>query len=64
MPAILKARYGVNEIITSLMMSFLGTSFANVLVKLFFWDPGTTVPQTRDSAGGRPPAADLRHHDP
>jgi general nucleoside transport system permease protein len=47
-PAILKARYGVNEIITSLMMSFLGTSFANVLVKLFFRDPGTTVPQTRD----------------
>jgi simple sugar transport system permease protein len=47
-PAILKARYGVNEIITSLMMSFLGTSFANVLVKLFFRDPSTTVPQTRD----------------
>ncbi|HEX6120055.1 MAG TPA: ABC transporter permease [Dongiaceae bacterium] len=47
LPAILKARYGINEIITSLMMSFLGTSFANVLVKLFFWDPGTTVPQTR-----------------
>ena len=46
-PAILKARYGVNEIITSLMMSFLGTSFANVLIKLLFWDPGTTVPQTR-----------------
>jgi simple sugar transport system permease protein len=47
-PAILKARYGVNEIITTLMMSFLGTSFANVLVKLFFRDPSTTVPQTRD----------------
>ncbi|HEY3148184.1 MAG TPA: ABC transporter permease [Dongiaceae bacterium] len=46
-PAILKARYGINEIITSLMMSFLGTSFANVLIKLAFWDPGTTVPQTR-----------------
>ncbi len=46
-PAVLKARYGVNEIVTSLMMSFLGTSFANVLVKLFFRDPGTTVPQTR-----------------
>ena len=46
-PAILKARYGVNEIITSMMMSFLGTSFANVLIKLLFWDPGTTVPQTR-----------------
>lgn len=48
LPAILKARYGVNEIITSLMMSFLGISFANVLVKLVFADPTTTVPQTRD----------------
>lgn len=47
LPALLKARYGVNEIITSLMMSFLGVSFANILVKLFFWDPATTVPQTR-----------------
>jgi general nucleoside transport system permease protein len=47
-PAVLKARYGVNEIITSLMMSFLGTSFANVLVKLVFRDPTTTVPQTRE----------------
>jgi len=47
-PAVLKARYGVNEIITSLMMSFLGISFANVLVKLVFRDPTTTVPQTRD----------------
>jgi simple sugar transport system permease protein len=46
-PAILKARYGINEIITSMMMSFLGTSFANVLIKLVFWDPATTVPQTR-----------------
>lgn len=46
-PALLKARYGVNEIITSLMMSFLGVSFANVLIKLAFFDPGTTVPQTR-----------------
>lgn len=47
LPALLKARYGINEIITSLMMSFLGISFANVLVKVFFWDPATTVPQTR-----------------
>ncbi len=46
-PAVLKARYGINEIITSLMMSFLGISLANVLIKLFFWDPGTTVPQSR-----------------
>jgi simple sugar transport system permease protein len=46
-PAVLKARYGVNEIITTLMMSFLGTSLANVLIKLVLRDPDTTVPQTR-----------------
>jgi simple sugar transport system permease protein len=47
LPAWLRAAHGVNEIITTLMMSFLGTSFANVLVKLAFGDPGSTVPQTR-----------------
>src|SRR5258708_21681197 len=46
-PALLKARYGVNEIITTLMMSFLGGSLANVLVKLVLRDPDTTVRQTR-----------------
>ena len=49
-PAMLKARYGVNEIITTLMMSFLGTSLANVLIKLVLRDPDTTVPQTRSLA--------------
>ena len=47
LPAVLRAYQGVNEIITTLMMTFLGTSFANVLVKLIFLDPTTTVPQTR-----------------
>lgn len=47
LPALLKASQGVNEIITTLMMTFLGVSFANVLVKLAFLDPATTVPQTR-----------------
>ncbi|MBB3772591.1 simple sugar transport system permease protein [Angulomicrobium tetraedrale] len=47
LPALLKAYQGVNEIITTLMMTFLGVSLANVLVKLFFRDPATTVPQTR-----------------
>ncbi|MCL4066997.1 ABC transporter permease [Pseudomonas sp. GX19020] len=47
LPAILKAYQGINEIITTLMMSFLGVSFANVLVKLAFLDPATTTPQTR-----------------
>jgi ABC-type uncharacterized transport system permease subunit len=46
-PALLRAYQGVNEIITTLMMTFLGTSLANVLVKLVFLDPATTVPQTR-----------------
>jgi ABC-type uncharacterized transport system permease subunit len=49
-PAMLKARYGINEIITTLMMSFLGTSLANVLIKLVLRDPDTTVPQTRSLA--------------
>ncbi len=47
LPAMLKAWQDINEIITSLMMSFLGISLANVLVKLAFFDPGTTVPETR-----------------
>ena len=47
LPALLRAYQGVNEIITTLMMTFLGISLANVLVKLAFLDPATTVPQTR-----------------
>jgi general nucleoside transport system permease protein len=50
LPALLKAWHGVNEIITTLMMSFLGLSLSNALVKLVFLDPGTTVPQTRTLA--------------
>lgn len=45
-PAYLKAVHGLNEIISSLMMSFLGVSLANVLIKIPFNDPSTTVPQT------------------
>lgn len=47
LPALLRAYQGVNEIITSLMMTFLGVSLSHVLVKLAFLDPTTTVPQTR-----------------
>lgn len=49
-PALLKARYGVNEIVTTLMMSFLGVSLSNVLIKLALFDPDTTEPQTRSLA--------------
>jgi simple sugar transport system permease protein len=45
-PAFLKIQYGLNEIITTLMMTFLGISLANVLVKLPFDDPDNSVPQT------------------
>ena len=47
LPAALRAWRGINEIITTLMMSFLGASLANTLIKLAFRDPATTVPQTR-----------------
>lgn len=46
-PAILKARYGTNEIITTLMMSFIGVDVANILVKGPFQDPSIQTPQTR-----------------
>ena len=47
-PAFLKAWYNVNEIITTLMMSFIGINVANLLVKGPFRDFETTnVPQTR-----------------
>lgn len=46
LPALLRAYRGVNEVVSSLMMSFLGLSLANVLIKVVFRDPGTTVPQT------------------
>jgi simple sugar transport system permease protein len=46
-PALLKARYEINEIITTLMMSFIGINLAQILVKGVFQDPTTTTPQTR-----------------
>ena len=46
-PAILKARYQTNEIITTLMMSFIGIGLANILIKGPFQDPTVNIPQTR-----------------
>jgi len=45
-PALLKAYYAINEIITTLMMSFLALSLANLLIKVVFRDPGSTAPET------------------
>jgi simple sugar transport system permease protein len=44
-PGILKARYGLNEIVTTLMMSFIGVGLANLLVKGPLKGP-QMVPQT------------------
>ncbi|MBF6606543.1 MAG: ABC transporter permease [Chloroflexi bacterium] len=44
-PALLKAHYGMNEIITTLMMTFIGIGAANLLVKGPF-KGSSTVPQT------------------
>jgi len=46
-PALLKARYETNEIITTLMMSFIGVGVANILIKGPFQDPSVNIPQTR-----------------
>lgn len=45
-PAWLKARYQLNEIITTLMMSFIGINFGNYLIKTHFQDFSSNVPQT------------------
>jgi len=46
-PALLMARYETNEIITTLMMSFIGVGVANILIKGPFQDPSVNIPQTR-----------------
>ncbi len=46
-PALLKANYGTNEIITTLMSSFIAIDIANILIKGPFQDPTVTIPQTR-----------------
>ncbi|HEY4277344.1 MAG TPA: ABC transporter permease [Conexibacter sp.] len=45
-PAFLKAEYGVNEIISTLMMNFIGIALANILVKGPFLTDRPGVPRT------------------
>jgi len=45
-PALLKARYGTNEIITSLVMSFIGVGIVNLLIKGPLKDASQPIPQT------------------
>lgn len=46
-PALLKAFYETNEIITTLMMSFIGVGIAQILIKGPFQDPGVNIAQTK-----------------
>jgi len=45
-PSFMKAYYGMNEIITTLMMAFIGINLANILIKGPFISARTLVPQT------------------
>ncbi len=46
LPAYLKAWFGVNEIVTSVMMSFVGVNLASLLIKEVWRSETTMVPQT------------------
>jgi len=46
LPAYLRAWFGVNEIITTLMISFIGINLANLLIKSLWRSSATAVPQT------------------
>jgi ABC-type uncharacterized transport system permease subunit len=46
LPAYLKAWYGLNEIVTSVMMSFVGINLANLLIKSVWRSAQTSAPQT------------------
>jgi len=46
-PALLKAYYDTNEIITTLMMSFIGVGLAQILIKGPFQDPSVNIAQTK-----------------
>jgi ABC-type uncharacterized transport system permease subunit len=45
-PSVLKAYYGMNEIITSLMMAYLGINLANLLIKGPFLTKHAFIPET------------------
>jgi ABC-type uncharacterized transport system permease subunit len=50
LPAWLKARFGTNEIITTLVMSTIGIGVTNILIVYVFQDPTVRSPQTRSMA--------------
>ena len=62
-PAFLKTRLDVNEILTSLMLTYVATLFLSMLVYGPWKDPeGFGFPQTADADRRRPAAGDPRGH--
>lgn len=47
LPAWLKARFGTNEVITTLVMSSIGVGATSLLIGYVFQDPSQRTPQTR-----------------
>lgn len=46
-PAVLRGRFGVNEIVTTIMFNYIAISFTAWLVKGWLGDPDVVLPQTR-----------------
>ena len=60
-PSLLKVRYGLNEIVTSLMMTFIGINLANLLVKGVFRGSTGHPPDARPRPG--PAAGEPARHE-
>jgi ABC-type uncharacterized transport system permease subunit len=49
-PGVLKARFGVHEVINTIMLNFVAMLATNFLVNRVFKEPGQMIPQTREIA--------------
>lgn len=47
-PGLLKAWRGAHEVVTTIMLNFIGYQLLNLLASTTFRDPGATFPKTRD----------------
>ena len=55
-PGYLKARFGVHEVINTIMMNFIAVGLTSYFVINVLKEPGQMTPQTAEIAAGRPPA--------
>ncbi len=59
-PGFLKARFGVHEVINTIMMNFIAVGLTSYFVINVLREPGQMTPQTSEIAAGRSPAAGWR----